>query len=449
MEADVATQLIGARIRALREERNLSQDDLARLFGFKDRQTVSAIETGERRVTADELMLAVEKLGAPLGYFTDPFMLAGEGRFSWRQTNVGAERLNAYERNAGRWIAAFRAIAPQVGRKAPLLRRALGLTRHSRFEDAMAAGERFVAEFGLGAVPAQQLAEVMERELGILVLMVDAFEGISGAACRLPELDAVLINRQEATGRRHFDLAHELFHILTWDAMPPEHSEEARETGGNRVEQLANNFASAVLMPKASLVPYGAWADLDDQTLVAMLNAVADDLLVTASALKWRLVALDELKPARARAIPDSALRRNGRSAGEAFSFQGLISEADWDLSSMRTKGRALSDRRRAVKADPPSPVFRDASFEVMASRIEADRLPMAAQMQARLVAYRDEVTETATPALFSEPFMEVIGLAIGAGRLSIRRAAGLLDLKLEDLSDLFAAHGVEAPAEL
>lgn len=369
----MATQLIGARIRALREERNLSQDDLARLFGFKDRQTVSAIETGERRVTADELMLAVEKLGAPLDYFTDPFMLAGEGRFSWRQTNAGTVRLNAYERNAGRWIAAFRAIAPLVGRKAPLLRHALGLNRHSRFEDAMAAGERFVAEFGLGAIPARRLAEVMERELGILVLMVDAFDGISGAACRLPELDILLINRNEAAGRRHFDLAHELFHILTWDAMPPEHHEDAREVGGNRVEQLANCFASAVLMPKASLATYGTWADLDDAALVAKLNATADDLLVTASALKWRLVALNELKPARARAIPDAALRNNGHVAREVGPL----------------------------------------------------------------------------PPLFSKPFMEVIGLAIGEGRLSIRRAAGLLDLKLEDLSDLCAAHGVEAPAEL
>ena len=96
----------------------------------------------------------------------------------------------------------------------------------------MLAGERFVAEFSLGEVPAIGLAEVMERDLGILVLMVDADDGISGAACRLPELDAVLIARREVVGRRHFDLAHELFHILTWDAMPPEHSEEAMETGG-------------------------------------------------------------------------------------------------------------------------------------------------------------------------------------------------------------------------
>ncbi len=244
----MATQIIGTRLKALREERKLSQDDLARLFGFKDRQTISAIETGERRVSAEELVTAVEKLGASLDYFTDPFLLAGEGKFSWRQTDVGPQRLNAYERSAGRWIAAFRAIAPQVGRSLPLLRRSLGITRHQSYEVAMEAGERFVIEFGLGGVPAARLVEVMERELGILVLMVDAFQGISGAACRLPELDVVLINRHEVVGRRHFDLAHELFHILTWDAMPPEHSEEARETGGNRTEQLANNFASAVLI---------------------------------------------------------------------------------------------------------------------------------------------------------------------------------------------------------
>jgi transcriptional regulator with XRE-family HTH domain len=72
----MTTNFIGARIKALREERRLSQDDLARLFGFKDRQTVSEIET------AEELVLAVEKLGATLDYFTDPFLLIGEGEAS-------------------------------------------------------------------------------------------------------------------------------------------------------------------------------------------------------------------------------------------------------------------------------------------------------------------------------------------------------------------------------
>jgi Zn-dependent peptidase ImmA (M78 family)/DNA-binding XRE family transcriptional regulator len=366
------TQLIGARIKALREERGLSQEELARQFGFNDRQTLSAIETGERRVSAEELLLAVEKLGVPIDYFTDPFILTGEGRFSWRQTNVGPQRLSAYERNAGRWIAAYRVIAPRVGREAPLLRRSLGLTRQQRFEDAAGAGERFAAEFKLADVPASSLAEVMERQLGVLVLMVDAFDGISGAACRLPELDAVLINRHEVTGRRHFDLAHELFHILTWDAMPPDHVEDAAETSKNRVEQLANSFASAVLMPTTVLGRFGDWAQLSGDDLITKLNATADELAVTASALKWRLVSAGRLPVGAAREIRDAALRNNGH------------------------------DRH-----------------------------------------------ETDPPLLFSRPFIEVIALGLEDGQVSARRAAALLDVPLDDLSELFRRHGVEPPDEL
>ena len=347
----MTTQLIGARIKALREERKLSQDDLARLFGFKDRQTVSAIETGERRVSAEELVLAVEKLGASLDYFTDPFLLVGEGKFSWRQTNVGQQRLSAYERSAGRWIAAFRAIAPQVGRATPLLRRALGITRHQRFEDAAEVGERFAAEFKLGTVPAGGLAEIMERQLGILVLMVDAFQGISGAACRLPELDTVLINRQEIVGRRHFDLAHELFHILTWDAMPPEHAEEARETGGNRVEQLANSFASAVLMPTPALKKFGDWSEVAPSDLPARLNATADELMVTASALKWRLVDMNLVKSTVARAVPDTALRNNGHRA-IANNPPHPFSKPFMEVLGLAIDGGQISARRAASLLD-------------------------------------------------------------------------------------------------
>src|SRR5947209_10712949 len=175
------TPYLGSRIKALREQQKLSQDDLARVFGFKDRQTVSAIETGERRLSAEELLTVVEKLGAPLDYFTNPFLLVGEGRFSWRQSNVGLAQLTAFERVAGRWIAANRRLGPEVGQPFTYLRQALKLTARSTFEEAMVAGERFAKDFELGPVPAHCLADVMERKLGILVLMVDAIDRVSGA----------------------------------------------------------------------------------------------------------------------------------------------------------------------------------------------------------------------------------------------------------------------------
>ena len=368
----MARDLIGSRIKALRQARGLSQDDVARLLGFNDRQTVSTIETGTRRVTAQELLLAAEKFRVPLEYFTDPFRLEGEGRFSWRQTGVPADRLTEYERRASGWIGAYRGLAAQVGRKAPLVRPSLGLTRRSRYEDAIEAGERFAAEFELGEVPAKRLSDTMEKELGILVLMVDAEEGISGAACRLPELDAVLIARHEIAGRRHFDLAHELFHVLTWEAMPPKHIEEAVETGGDRVEQLANNFAAALLMPTGAMDRLGSWGSLDSDALVARLNGTASALGVTSSALRWRLVALGGLPAARAREIPESSLRNNGGSA------------------------------------------------------VESD-----------------------VPTLFSKPFAEVLGMAIKQGRVSVGRAARLINVSVDELPGLLAAHGVEHEVEL
>ena len=310
-------QMIGVRIKALRQERGLSQDEMARVFGFKDRQTVSAIETGVRRVAATELLLAAERLDVPLDYFTDPFRVDGEVRFSWRQSAVGRAELAGYETKAGSWVGAYRALNAQLGRRLPLMRRALGLTKAARLEDAADAGERFASEFELGEVPAHRLAATMQERLGILVLMVDASRGISGAACRLPEFDAVLIARGEVAGRRSFDLAHELFHILTWDAMPPAHVEQAVDFGGNRVEQLANSFAAALLMPEGVVESFADWGQLNRDDLIARLNAAADSLSVTSSALRWRLVTLGHLTIATARALPEASLRNNGRKRPE------------------------------------------------------------------------------------------------------------------------------------
>ena len=64
----------------------------------------------------------------------------------------------------------------------------------------MEAGERFADDFDLGAVPASVGRGHGARSFGILVLMVDAIDGVSGAACRLPDLDVVLINRHEVPG---------------------------------------------------------------------------------------------------------------------------------------------------------------------------------------------------------------------------------------------------------
>jgi XRE family transcriptional regulator, fatty acid utilization regulator len=170
-------------------------------------------------------------------------------------------------------------------------------------------------------------------------------------------------------GRRHFDLAHELFHILTWDAMTPEHVEAPTETSNNRVEQLANNFASALLMPAAVLDRFDGWSSLDRGELVNKLNAVGNELHVTASALKWRLAALHRIARARAQEIPDAALRNNGhrgviaeRTPPALFSkpFAEVIARA---LDEGRLSARKAADLLDLTVDDLPD-LFRDHGIE-------------------------------------------------------------------------------------
>jgi XRE family transcriptional regulator, fatty acid utilization regulator len=351
---------VARRLKALREARNLRQEALASSLGFGDRQTLAAIEAGTRRMSPEELVRAAQILAVDLDAFLDPYRLIGEGEFSFRAKEVDAQVLAGFQEQAGRWIATYRQLGLQAGNEPRLLGLKLELNARSSFEDAAASAEMLWKRWELGDVPADRLEGAMERELGVLVVYVDAPQGISGAAAHLPGLQTILVNRHEPPGRRSFDLAHELFHVLTWDAMPPGRVEprEVRRTKGNRVELMAENFAAALLMP-APLIRT-RWTARGDEDPSTWLPAAAGELKVSVPALQWRLVNLGLLTKAAAESIQPA---------------QG-------------------------------------------ARKIEE------------------------TPLLFSRPFAERIAEAVDSGRLSLRRAGGLLGLSPSDLAELCDAHG-------
>lgn len=284
-------------------------------MGFAHRQTVADIEAGKRRIQPEELIRLTEIFGVDLEHLTDPFRLVGEGRFNFRTADVSGDVIDEFEAQAGRWIATYRELRTEAGLRSSRLTHKLDLRERSSFEDAQEAGEQVHALWKLGDVPAARLPDAIREELDTEVLFVDAPPGLSGAAIDLPGLNAILINRSEPAGRRNFDLAHELFHLLTWEAMPPTRVEpqEIPRRKGNRVERLAENFAGALLMPGRILRE--RWKDRGDEELTEWLNRTATDLQVTALALKWRLVAANLLAKPDARRIEDRDLAANGGAA--------------------------------------------------------------------------------------------------------------------------------------
>lgn len=313
--------IISRRLKYAREQRGLTQAQLTEKLGFKDRQTPAAIEAGQRKLSAEELVRAMQVLGVDLDFFTDGFRLVGEGSFSWRADRKATEEmLSDFEERAGRWIATYRRLGEIQGVKATLLQPRLGLNERSTFEEAAAAGEALGLEWELGDRPAIALERAIETRLGALLLFVDAPRGISGAACMLPGLNAILINRKEPEGRRNYDLAHETFHLLTWAQMPPEHREAIQgdrrgKSRHNRVEQLADNFAAALLMPERALAPL--WKARGTEDIHAWLNRTASDFLVTALALKWRVTNLGWLTKADSLDVIEARLTANGRPRQE------------------------------------------------------------------------------------------------------------------------------------
>lgn len=350
----------------------MTQSDLSGMLGFNDRQTLAAIEAGQRKLSAEELLRAVDVLGVDLDYFTDSFRLVGEGQFSWRTRTADASVLAEFEERAGRWIATYRNLAGLDRVQANPLRSYLPLSPGSSYEEAIEAAQALGCQWRLGDVPALKLEAALVEHLAALVLYVDAPPGISGAACQLPYLNTILINRREPEGRRNYDLTHELFHLLTWDRMPPNHTERDIPEGGRskRIEELANNFAAALLMPETSLA--SRWAERGSRQIHAWLNETADELRVSSLALKWRIQQLGWLTKDELQRLKDSKLAANGQA-----------------------------------------------------------------------------VRKQALPPLFGRKFVNQLQLALSKGDVSVRRAASLVGMTIEDLALLFRSHELAVPFDM
>jgi Zn-dependent peptidase ImmA (M78 family)/DNA-binding XRE family transcriptional regulator len=352
----------------------MNQDDVAAALGFKKRQTLSAIETGERKVSAEELVKLADLFNVELTVFTDPYIVVDEAGFSWRRSEIPDAEIRQFEDKAKGWLALYRHLSRVAGEPVNSLVPSLDLSEKSSFEDAASEGEAIASQFDLGLVPAIALETVLQEKLNVVVLQVDAPEGLSGAACRLGGLNFVLVNRAEPAARRAFNLAHELFHLATWEKMPPEHIESVRIQGRGRprAEQLADNFASALLMPRraleAALERHSRAKDADPTEWIMWL---ADDLGVSGLAMKWRLVNLGFLKRALAESVNDEDLR---------------------------------------LDHDPI---------------VEPHPLP------------------------FSQRFVARLHWGLEGGHLTVRKAAQVMDMTIDDLQSLFETHGMPVPFDL
>jgi len=143
----------------------------------------------------------------------------------------------------------------------------------------------------LGDIPSASLRRTLEERYYIKIFHLE-FTGSAISTFSDEFGPAILLNNKNASWRRNYDLAHELFHILTWNIF-----RVASKEPSENEEKLANSFASKLLMPEEPLRQrIAALIDEQEQAPLDRLDDLAREFGISLDALVYRIASLYMIK---------------------------------------------------------------------------------------------------------------------------------------------------------
>lgn len=227
---------------------------------------------------------------------------------------------------------------------------------------------------GLGDRPAVGLLHALEEDCGVKVFHMPWEPSGSAACARSPAFgSAILLNDRNTRWRRNFDLAHELFHLLTWDVFRPGGAGATPLIHEQQEESLASQFARHLLMPDDVVRLEVGDALRDGKLRLGEVADIARRFDVSVEALLWRIHELygrdrTETKgdieqyqakagpwqdqpiepgpkvPARYEALAKKALHRGEMSVGRYAEFMGVSRREAERVGSMTAEQGAYED---------------------------------------------------------------------------------------------------------
>lgn len=283
---DDLRKLLGDRVRNGRTRLSFTQQQLAKEAGFSSAQIISQIETGEREVKAWELFNLAKALRLEVSQLLAEETPEPSALVRWRKSPEENRQLLEAEFLQHCQQYAFLERLCEVTAEHELPGKEVNLTDMD-FEEARKFGDYVAKKLDLGNRPASCLVGMLEERFGVKVWYEDLGEAGSAACTKGSFGPAVLINSAEAPWRRNFSFAHELFHLLTWESIEP--SLEVGEEFVERVERLANAFASSLLLPTKEVAETLQNRIKDDKLSYVDLINVAREFDVSTDALLWRM----------------------------------------------------------------------------------------------------------------------------------------------------------------
>jgi Zn-dependent peptidase ImmA (M78 family) len=214
--------------------------------------TISEFENGRREPRLGQLKQLADAYHRPIAYFLDESIPPAQ-LVLWceRPPSPVAEQLEARLIELADQYRALEVLCEEPLRiELPRVDEDAGPFSET---EAARLARRVRNELGLGDRPGQALLRVVEEVCHVKVFHLD-FEPSEAAACTMGERygAVVLLNPRNGRWRRTFDLAHELFHLITWPVFRHHGPEESAEPSPSE-EKWAGCFARNLLMPEEVL----------------------------------------------------------------------------------------------------------------------------------------------------------------------------------------------------
>jgi Zn-dependent peptidase ImmA (M78 family) len=275
---------VSNRLRFARECLKLTLSDVKAQTGIGE-SSLSDFENRKREPSLSQLNILASIYKRNLSFFLDQSAVASEVILWRKRPQEGAEKIEASFRqlceqyqNLEVWTGDVRnACLPES--KIP--------AEKFRYREAAALARNVRHVLQLGDHPGPSLLPVLEETCGVKVFHMDFEPSGTAASSKSGKFGAaILLNSKNKRWRRNFDLAHELFHLLTWEMFKP--SSEVAEDD-DKIEKLATCFARNLLMPGDVVKAAVETRQQDSKLKYESLFAIAREFDVSAEALIWHI----------------------------------------------------------------------------------------------------------------------------------------------------------------
>ena len=286
---------IASHLKTARKSLGLTLVEAAKRLGFPSYQTLKSLEDGQREIKASEL-LKFSKV-----YFVSIGRLLGEkeiqlgNTFLWRKPPQVKSK-KQIEAEISYRCEQYNLLEKLLNLKAKRIQLFnVTIDDISSNNDVDNLSERFCDSLSLGSRPAFTLQKVLEQNIGVKILFETIPEG-SAISTFSNEFGAVIvINSDEAPWRRNYDLAHELFHLVTWKIVSEKDLKDQNFFAD--IEKKADRFASILLLPEKEVRKEIAdRIEIQKEFTYSDLVDIAREFGVSTKALLYRMANLRFIK---------------------------------------------------------------------------------------------------------------------------------------------------------